>query len=102
MNKNILKTFIILLMIIFTFSSCVVKSRSYSKYYNDCNVTSKKWELDYDFYIDSSVCRGSIEPLSCLAVLGVAVPVFSTVVSGSIVLIGNSVHWLEYQSKCDD
>jgi hypothetical protein len=38
----------------------------------------------------------------CLAAMGVIIPVGSFVASGSIVLIGNTVHWLEYHGTCDD
>lgn len=33
---------------------------------------------------------------------GIAVPAGSFVVSGSIVLIGNTLHWLEYQGRCNN
>lgn len=31
-----------------------------------------------------------------------AVPVTTIVLSGSIVVVGNTVHWLERQGKCED
>ena len=38
---------------------------------------------------------------ACLAVI-LAVSAGSVIVSGSIVLTNNTVHWLEYQGSCDD
>ena len=38
---------------------------------------------------------------ACLAVI-LAVSAGSLIVSGSIVLTNNTVHWLEYQGSCDD
>jgi hypothetical protein len=38
----------------------------------------------------------------CLAAMGVIIPVGSLVASGSIVLVGNTMHWLEYHGTCDD
>ena len=103
MNKNILKTLVLSLVIIFSFSSCVVKAKNYSKSYSDCNIKSKKWELSYEqVNFNLSACNGSPEPLPCLALMGVALPVVSTLISGSIVLVGNTIHWLEYEYKCDE
>lgn len=42
---------------------------------------------------------------ACLAVFLAAVvivPASTFIVSGSIVLVGNSIHWLERQGTCDD
>ena len=33
---------------------------------------------------------------------GVIVPMVTLAVSGSAVLIGNTVHWMEYQGRCDE
>ncbi len=38
---------------------------------------------------------------ACLAVI-LAVSAGSVIVSGSIVLTNNTVHWLEYQGSCED
>ena len=47
-------------------------------------------------------CSGSGESaIACLVGAGI-VPAGTFVVSGSIVLIGNTLHWLEYQGRCDD
>jgi predicted ABC-type transport system involved in lysophospholipase L1 biosynthesis ATPase subunit len=41
---------------------------------------------------------------ACLVILGAAsaVALSTLIVSGSIVLVGNTVHWLEKEGTCDD
>ena len=36
----------------------------------------------------------------CVALFAALIPATSLVVSGSIVLVGNALHWLEYESQC--
>jgi hypothetical protein len=38
----------------------------------------------------------------CLVAMGVIIPIGSFVASGSIVLVGNTLHWLEYHGACDE
>lgn len=38
---------------------------------------------------------------ACLLTFGVIVPAGTFIVSGSIVLVNNTLHWLEYQGRCD-
>ena len=47
-------------------------------------------------------CHDTNELEACLVVYGVIAPVLTFFVSGSIVLAGNTVHWLEYQGRCDE
>ena len=86
------------LFIIFCYlSGCAIafKPSPPLKHNNSCNIESKKYEL-YSEVID--LPAGNI---SVAAVASIAVPVVSFLVSGSIVLIGNTINWLEYQGKCD-
>lgn len=39
-------------------------------------------------------------PELCLVVL-IGVPAASLVVSGSVVLAGNTLHWMEYHGRCE-
>lgn len=72
----------------------------------NCRLTTREVELDYEwlpanFYQVN--CQNKIE--ECLggtvAVAGLWT-VGSTLVSGSIYLTGNTLHWLEYQGRCAD
>lgn len=73
---------------------------------SSCHLTTREVELDYEwlpanFYQVN--CHNKIE--ECLggtvAVAGLWT-VGSTLVSGSIYLTGNTLHWLEYQGRCAD
>ncbi len=65
-----------------------------------CQLSTKKLSLKTIGHRSGISCHNS----GCLAALGVSAlyTVSTAVISGSIVLIGNSVHWLEKQGKCDD
>ena len=39
--------------------------------------------------------------LSCIVLEGIILPAGSFIVSSSIVLINNTLHWIEYKGKCD-
>ena len=63
---------------------------------NDCQLVTKKWSLEFKKADISGRVDGEI-----LVAIG-AVAVGSLVVSGSVVVVGNSIHWLEQQGFCDD
>ena len=63
---------------------------------NDCQLVTKKWSLEFKKADISGRVEGEI-----LVAIG-AVAVGSLVVSGSVVVVGNSIHWLEQQGFCDD
>ncbi len=53
------------------------------------------------------VCRGGLQTGTQMCAAGVlavmaVVTGGSAVVSGSIVMVGNTAHWLEYQGRCGD
>ena len=50
--------------------------------------------------IQNSECHNSKKNPACLLGIAVVVPAASLVVSGSVVLAGNTLHWLEYQGRC--
>ena len=72
----------------------------------DCELWSREWELNLSDS-DLSLLQGPIycsEP-ECLLVVSlslVAIPITSFIVSGSIVVVGNTVHWLEEQGTCEE
>ena len=92
--------FLILLM-----AGCVTAIPA-KKEVSECELWSREWELNISkSYLP--VLQGPIhcaEP-ECLLVVAlslVAIPVTSFVVSGSIVVVGNTVHWIEEQGTCED
>lgn len=68
----------------------------------NCETYTKKWELTHKQHVDFNSCYGSsIESGICLSIVGILVPASSFIVSGSVVLIGNTLHWLEYKGRCE-
>lgn len=96
-----MKLFILLLFII-TVQSCAVYPKS--KYDVDdqrCELRSNK--LTLGVMKSKSTCKGSGTAGSALCLIAAStIGVVTAVVSGSIVLVGNTVHWLEKQGKCED
>jgi hypothetical protein len=94
---RILKKFLIL-SLVFALSACVVvpvvdKNEFVS---STCKTYTKSMKLDV-VVANRGICGDEY----CLAA---ALVVFagSAIISGSIVLTGNTVHWLEYQGTCSD
>jgi hypothetical protein len=67
---------------------------------SDCDLYFKKLTLDMT---DSQIqCHGSSKSAAACIVLAGVIAGGTAVVSGSIVLMGNTLHWLEKQGKCED
>ncbi len=86
-------------------SACiVVPSKKEPVYQSDsCQLWMPKWELSVETFHEGSICNGSFNQgeEACLLTLGIVVPAGSLVVSGSVVVVGNSLRWLEYQGRCE-
>jgi len=65
-----------------------------------CNLVTKQRELHYDSDLTNSLGKGG-DPRAMLPILVGSAPV-SFIVSGSIVMVGNAVHWIEKTGKCSD
>lgn len=94
--------FLLILLSITCVCSCAFVPSSSGKQdlYNKCDMATKK--LSIDKIGDAGFCfKGPHlnELVGCL-VVGGFVGSASAVVSGSIVVIGNTIHWLEYQTTC--
>ena len=68
----------------------------------DCQLFTKQLELE------ESQTKGNVQVQcsgkGCEAVLlaSVVVPAGSFIVSGSVVLVGNAIHWMEREGTCED
>jgi hypothetical protein len=62
----------------------------------DCQLISKELQLEEKQLTSGGACSGA----ACSALL--IIPASTFLVSGSIVLIGNSLHWLEKNGTCSD
>lgn len=91
--------FIIFFSTISLLTSCIfVPEESKNQDYADnCNMFSKELTLSAQ-EIKGHKCNSDAG--ACLMVYGVIVPVGSFVISGSIVVIGNTLHWLESIGSC--
>jgi hypothetical protein len=62
----------------------------------DCQMLSKELKLEEKKILSGGACSGA----ACAAL--VIVPAASFLISGSIVLVGNTLHWLEKNGTCSD
>lgn len=68
-----------------------------------CSFYTPEWTLSVKQIDEANFCRGARDDIdACLLTVGVIIPVGSLLVSGSFVLIGNTLHWLEFQGTCED
>jgi hypothetical protein len=79
-----------------------VASESQNQYRSDdCDVSSKKLTLSTTELRVGVSCHGSSEMLAaCMVTYGVIVPVGSLILSGSVVVVGNVLNWIEKQGRC--
>jgi hypothetical protein len=95
----------LLLISAFLMSACAFypSTSKLQDHADECNMATRSLDLDYeDMSANACAGVGAEGGLLCLAGLGVIIPVGSLVASGSIVLVGNTLHWLEYHGTCDD
>lgn len=78
-------------------AACIVTPKTIDDVqHRDCRLVTRKWELE-----TSVVGAGACINEACVAAL-LALPVVSGAISGSIVLVGNTLHWLEAQGRCSE
>lgn len=78
-------------------SGCVFYPRRIEVYDAQCKITTHKLKLD--MVTTNSLNCGSGSVGSCLAVVAAA-GTATAVVSGSIVVAGNTLYWLEREGQC--
>lgn len=85
-----------------TLSGCVFVPRVSTSYNEDCRIVEKQLDLHMkELELPRLDCSGSGNGCGYVGIVYAGVAVGSAVVSGSIVLVGNTVYWLEEQGKCD-
>jgi len=90
----------ITLLIILLPACAFYPKTQYSKDVERCDLAFKK--LTMDVTSSSIRCQGGGNSAGACVILAGVISGGSAIVSGSIVLVGNSLHWLEKQGKCDD
>ena len=76
-------------------AGCVSTARQVEYYDEGCDIQSKKMVMDVQTLGDLR-CTQSRECLATTLVIGAG----STLVAGSIVIVGNTVYWLERVGTC--
>lgn len=90
------------LLISMLLSGCLVQSELvYDPDNWDCQLATKKRKLvlDHDRMFDCGPADNETLAIMCMATVLVATTT-SAVVHGSVVVVGNTVHWLEKAGKC--
>ena len=94
-------------------SGCIVLPKTVPPEDRECVLVTKS--LTIDFYTDSDLIDEAVDEMfdamasdcrepECLILLAplITISIGSLIVSGSIVVVGNTIHWMEQQGKCDD
>jgi hypothetical protein len=80
-------------------TGCIVYPKEVSVYDRDCGVRSKKLTLEAGLVLSDCHANTADQAEVCLLVIAGSA-VVSTVISGSIVVVGNTIYWLEKQGRC--
>ncbi|MCK5603963.1 hypothetical protein KAR91_18900 [Candidatus Pacearchaeota archaeon] len=99
MKYSKIRNICILIFIIFTLQSCVVLPKTVEDESN-CELYTKQITLEMKAIPDFTYISGCHDEI-CLLLLFAPVTV-SAVVSGSIMLAGNTIHWIEKEGRCDE
>lgn len=82
--------------------ACVAYPKeTFRKDYERCDLVSREYHLTMNRGGLKMLMEGTLDPLQALVLAGLSASV-TIVVSGSVVIVGNTVHFLEKQGSCDD
>lgn len=86
--------------------ACVVTPKKVEQFDSSCMVTKKKIELSTE-QLDllegvDCITHSCKAELTSVALMSAAITTASTIVSGSIALVGNTLYWAEAQGKCQN
>lgn len=87
------------LAIVLSLSACIMVPRTTEVYDADCRISSKHMDLQPLQIGRFSHCHN--QECAALLVAAGATAAASTVISGSIVIVGNVVYWFEKQGRCE-
>jgi hypothetical protein len=93
------KTLAIIIALSVLVSGCVFYPKKI-EYYTECDIKAKKLVLETEAMKGAcSANSGDSDGKACLGGL-IAMGAASAIISGSIVVVGNTVYWLEKEGKC--
>mgnify|MGYP000467262577 CR=1 FL=1 len=95
------KVFLVLFISLFVTSCAFIPTTANQQpYYEKCDMITKKLTLGASQQVAFNDCGGVNDDIEeCILAAGILVPI-SFIVSGSIVLLGNTLHWSEYKLSC--
>ncbi len=70
------------------------------RYAQECDMYTRQLELKIEQYDQFWNCQGG-NLNECLLGVVIGLPAITFVVSGSVILIGNTLHWFEYEGTCE-
>lgn len=88
------------LVVFLTGCAFVPKVSKNQNYTAGCEMLTRKLTLDIE-ELDIGDCDINEDLGGCLVFEGIISPILTFVASGSVVIIGNTVHWIEYQGRCE-
>ncbi|EGI78122.1 hypothetical protein HGR_02333 [Hylemonella gracilis ATCC 19624] len=92
----------LLILSVFTIAGCVVVPRQTTSFNEDCQIVQRHLKLGVALLTDNPPMNCSkTDECTALLTLYAGLAAGTAVVSGSIVLVGNTVYWLEEQGRCD-
>ncbi len=80
-------------------AGCIVYPKQVSVYDRYCGVRSHKLTLEAEYVLGHCPNSTAAEAEACLLIIAGSA-VASSVISGSIVVVGNTIYWLEKQGRC--
>lgn len=90
-------------VILYFLSSCAVVPKFTDDADNSrCNLATKKMSLDVVGAKGGNCASGGGEGAAIVCLTAAGIFAITGIISGSIVIAGNTVHWIEKQGKCED
>ena len=106
-------TYLLPVLLLFLYG-CIMVPKAVEDRNASCQLSTRKFTLDVysSAEVDSEqlvreltrLSTTKCDDASCLLVMAPVITVSAgfVIVSGSLVIIGNTIHWLEKEGKCDD
>ena len=93
---------ITILLIFGLLQACVAYPKeTFRKDYKRCDLVPREYHLTMNRGGLKMLMQGTGDPLQALVLAGIVASI-TIVVSGSVVVVGNTIHFLEKQGSCDD
>ena len=92
---------LLLLFSLLILTSCFTVKSVDNEEDKSCNLITRELEVELNQDISNGLISGKVEPKALIPLL-VVVPPVSFIVSGSISVVGNALHWVEKQGRCSD